>query len=422
MVDVYLNDKSRQAFIDRLPTLIFLYTLSVVGFFGNSLVLVVFLARFPPSSTRTFIMAMSISDLIMNVLGLPLGSLKFLFLYNFNNPSLCRAINGIQRLSAGTSGWILAFVALDRRHRVCAPFKSQLTPFFAWLLVLTSFCLGGLVAFPFIPIFGERRVPTGVANISGCRCEVDDRFVKTGYETAESVTTILSFVAVILIISASYAQIGWRIRKTARRLVQKPHSDSADANAATRTNGAQSDDVINSDYDENVPTEQKDGGIRKSLTQDPVDFSPNAHFFQTQNTVVITTTPSIFTKQADAKKVPRNGSPDGAANTFDYAKETAKPIWKSSLDNLNVTSDGLLQSSAVSSSCATLSSSVGLDDLPAHSEVTSPSACAQSKTVLKTENRGLAKVKAHGRSRTTLIMFVLTVLLVVNFLPYIIVL
>ena len=69
MVDFEALNVARM--MSLLPTIAYIVVLMVVGLVGNTVVLVVYYRRFKPSATRTYILAMSVCDLLANVLSLP---------------------------------------------------------------------------------------------------------------------------------------------------------------------------------------------------------------------------------------------------------------------------------------------------------------------------------------------------------------
>ena len=117
---------SEASFVNRLPVVLYLSLISVVGFVGNSVVLLVYWRRFKPCATRAFVLAMALCDMITNTLALPLQIVTVRYAYDIDSYWLCRSFFATSTLSTQASGCLLAAVAVDRYRRICRPFMKQL--------------------------------------------------------------------------------------------------------------------------------------------------------------------------------------------------------------------------------------------------------------------------------------------------------
>ena len=63
------------------PTLAYLVLLMVFGLVGNTLVFMVYYKKFKPSSTRTYILVLSVCDLANNCMAVPFDIFKTRFRY-----------------------------------------------------------------------------------------------------------------------------------------------------------------------------------------------------------------------------------------------------------------------------------------------------------------------------------------------------
>nr|KAG5707892.1 hypothetical protein BaRGS_031623 [Batillaria attramentaria] len=77
-----VSELSEESFRNRLPVVIYLLTLIVVGFFSNVIVILVYVFRSLPSATRAFVLGMAVCDLLTSVVGLPLQLATIRYAYD----------------------------------------------------------------------------------------------------------------------------------------------------------------------------------------------------------------------------------------------------------------------------------------------------------------------------------------------------
>ncbi|PVD22229.1 hypothetical protein C0Q70_18035 [Pomacea canaliculata] len=210
--------------LNLLPTVLVLVVIIVGGLLGNSLVFVVYLRQFRPSSTRVFVLAMSAYDLLTNVVTLPMMVvIVHRAFVNYDRWFCSTALACISFFSVCT-GWILCFVALDRQRRVCQPQKQQFSPRQAWLFVLLATGLSALVTFPFFHLKGVQRVRAPDADVTVSTCAVEDAYLGTPFYTVYKLSVALTFVAAVAMLVVCYVLIGrhvWLHTRKQRALRKK---------------------------------------------------------------------------------------------------------------------------------------------------------------------------------------------------------
>nr|KAG5698600.1 hypothetical protein BaRGS_027111 [Batillaria attramentaria] len=203
-----LNHKKAMA---RLPTIIYLVILMIVGVVGNSMVFFVYYRRFKPSATRTFVLAMSVFDLGSNIVAIPNEIYDLHVKYTFDNRGLCRVMRFSNMFLALVSGFILVAVALDRYRKICRPLHKQHS--LRRTTVSIVVCAGVSVALtiPFTVLNGRQTVDTGKGNITGFMCSTDDEFVHTKFPVIYNVILGLTLITTITTMIVSYARIAQQL-------------------------------------------------------------------------------------------------------------------------------------------------------------------------------------------------------------------
>nr|KAG5698595.1 hypothetical protein BaRGS_027106 [Batillaria attramentaria] len=218
-VDVhqYLRDKEDEAAMEILPALIYFGLLAVIGDVGNAVALVVYYKRFKPSSTRTYILTMSVLDILFSTFSLPGEILDLRFSLTFDQPWLCRVHRFNTVFLTVGSGFILVAVALDRRRKICHPFRQQLSARQVKLTVIGSAALAAAIAVPFSVLNGRHTVDTEMPGVKGAACSVDDLFLDTLFPLIYNLLLGVVFIFCITSMIVSYVQIGRKIVRHKRK-------------------------------------------------------------------------------------------------------------------------------------------------------------------------------------------------------------
>ena len=203
--------------LDLLPTLMLLGLLAFLGFVGNGVALYVYYTRFTPSSTRTYILAMSVFDMLFNAISMPGEILDLRFSLTYNTPWLCAMERFLTMFITLVAGFILVAVALDRRRKICCPFRPQVTARYVTLSVCGCVAVGLVLSVPFGVLNGRHTVQTDVPGVVGSACSVDDRFQGTRFPLVYNLVLVVVFLACTATMATSYVQIARKIVKHRRQ-------------------------------------------------------------------------------------------------------------------------------------------------------------------------------------------------------------
>nr|KAG5698599.1 hypothetical protein BaRGS_027110 [Batillaria attramentaria] len=199
--------------MDSLPTIIYLGIIMVVGIVGNSIVFLVYYRRFKPSATRTFVLAMSAFDLTTNIVSLPGEFYCIRYSYMFNNAGMCKWLRFNNSFLALLSGLVLVDVALDRYRKICRPLHKQYS--LRRTTVSIVVCAGVSVALtiPFTVLNGRQTVDTGVGNITGFMCSIDDAYVHSSFLMIYNLLMMVAFLTCVTMMIVCYARIACELSR-----------------------------------------------------------------------------------------------------------------------------------------------------------------------------------------------------------------
>ncbi|KAK7498869.1 hypothetical protein BaRGS_00009961, partial [Batillaria attramentaria] len=238
-----VSELSQESFRNRLPVVIYLLTLIAVGFFGNVLVILVYVFRFQPSATRSFVLGMAVCDLLTSVVGLPLQLVTIRYAYDTQSLWLCRGMFAAATLPTQSSGVILNVVAVDRYRRICTPHNRQISHMEAWKLVAASVIITSITFSCFIPLYGihTKEVP----GVTVSMCWLHDAYKDTIYPKLYNYVVFVVFYVGLSVMLVAYTFVGVRLwQQNQKRKVKPgvprasphPRRKSTRTRAASRTN------------------------------------------------------------------------------------------------------------------------------------------------------------------------------------------
>lgn len=203
------------------PTVVYIVVLMITGLLGNSLAVVVYSKRFKGSSTRTMTLGLSVAGLAANLVCFPqkLAELSLQQAFNFK---VCPTFNFIHSSLNLFSVGLLTVVALDRQRRVCLPSKRQLTDKQARVAVCACAVVAVFLSAPFFALSKEeQRIPvdddsrttdnTNASIVFSCSMYCDD--LKDHWQYLHFILIVVFIICSIVVITGSYILLARHIRK-----------------------------------------------------------------------------------------------------------------------------------------------------------------------------------------------------------------
>ncbi|KAH3803073.1 hypothetical protein DPMN_156773 [Dreissena polymorpha] len=174
-----LNDRYARAL---LPLTITFGFFMVFGFFGNLLIIVIFIKspEYKGNNFKVFVLTLAVIDLITSITLIPAEMVKHRYFFMFNNPLYCKFKCFLNVFGASSSCLALLVISVDRYRKVVQPFKMQMSP-----AIAVKILMGVAVMFPIcLAIPGTLMCginSTTIVNIYGSNttvylCESEKRF------------------------------------------------------------------------------------------------------------------------------------------------------------------------------------------------------------------------------------------------------
>ena len=200
-----------------IPTVIFIGTLAVIGFFGNLQVLIVSFLKYKKKCTYvTYVRALAVIDFLTCVLHIPLEIVDFMYPYDFFSSLSCKLYRFNNSFLSMTSSFILLAIAVDRYRHVCHPFHVQRTVSMARKFILLCVVAGAIFSSPLFVIYGKHKIEVDFDKFAE-ECFISDTYFHTAYPVVYLAFLNILVVLVAIFLIYAYASIGVAIRRQERR-------------------------------------------------------------------------------------------------------------------------------------------------------------------------------------------------------------
>lgn len=223
-----LEEYEYQQFLDEdLLVVSYLVLLSVVGTIGNGHALIVYYLRYKVSNHRTFVLWLSVVDLLACCLGIPFEIADLRYSYTFYAVAPCKIFRFLNHFVSVGSGLLLGVIALERYRKVCMPFKQQMDEKCAMKACIITVVFALLLSIPGFVFYGPSKKLTET-NLTGSDCTVLASYkngtvfwVYSGlFLLISTIIFIICVVAYVLVGRAMYKQMVFR--KSAQITGKKP--------------------------------------------------------------------------------------------------------------------------------------------------------------------------------------------------------
>ncbi|KAH3844848.1 hypothetical protein DPMN_087114 [Dreissena polymorpha] len=218
----------------------------VVGIIGNGLVIIVYKTRFRRSNHRYFILFVAVADFLACAIGMPFLIASLRLPYLMSSSAACKIVRCFHYFVNNSSGLLLVVIAIERFRKIVHPFKKQLSVRQTLFLCYAVFFISIAMAVPAPIVYKAVVVETGVANITGLQCYVDDRY-HNWFEIYQAILMVEALLS-IAIIAVLYSFI---VRKlcTNDQFMQAIKSMNSASSGSNRS-GNSRDDYSQDNYGE----------------------------------------------------------------------------------------------------------------------------------------------------------------------------
>ncbi|XP_048764305.2 C3a anaphylatoxin chemotactic receptor-like [Ostrea edulis] len=200
----------------RLPTVIFLVFLIIVGLIGNTVVIVAYSLKYPPSTFRLYILTLAVLDFLSCLIPMPLEVVDNAYPVMFYNEEFCKSGRFFGNVLKIGSAFVLVVMAAGRYKKICHPYSKPTPLLVARLLCAASIVLAIALSWPNAIIQGIKHVYLP-GNITGFDCSIDDVIRGTKYPFIYSTTLFVVYVIVFLLLTVLYSLVIFALQRHAKK-------------------------------------------------------------------------------------------------------------------------------------------------------------------------------------------------------------
>ena len=413
------------------PTLAYVVLLMVAGLVGNTLVFLVYYRRFKPSVTRTYILAMSVCDLITNALVLPADILTLGFAFAFTSSAMCKLTGWVTGFTSFLSACILVAVAVDRYRRVCRPTERQKSVKDTCVTLVLCAAFASVASAPLVVLLDSVPMAVDGSPVSDSMCVADEVNVKPVFLSLYSAFQGLGFVACVAIMVVSYGLIARQIRRHTRHVAAIRHA----ARPGQRRRRGQRGNSDVSAHETARETGDTEAGTRANRSE---QLLPCSH--QQERETFLTEQGTDSESEAACSSSGKATEESGCCSKIQEAEPGIEPDIQH--ENEHGADENASPDECSTGTAPTADSeSINLQAVPQENGMTAHQSPKESsseptrKDETKPKPATMKKAKPSAMkaksspitlrnipARTTVMMFVLTATFVVNYLPYLIVL
>ncbi|XP_076082458.1 uncharacterized protein LOC143053543 [Mytilus galloprovincialis] len=351
-----------------IPATVYLCIILVMGVIGNIIVLIVYGFRVRKTAYTILILILAALDLITCLFGVPYHILSVVHPLMFVWNGFCKSVSFILRLTTMSSVLVVNVIAYDRYRKICRPFQRQLSLTHIKIASFVVITVSVILSTPVLIMYGSTAGETDIANLTGTVCFISQEFSGTLFHQTYSGLIFLLFIVLLIFMISMYINVGRRILRL-RAFTHKPEI------SATETVLKESRDLNTM----NMPQQK----TQRNESETHISMAPKR---QHQD----------ICYHSSANSATLQDKPD-CDTTVDISNKDKDEITNELVDQ-NIQLD----------SCSSISKTTSIR---VESDFRIQNDSKYSNTNLETK-------KLKKRLRVTLMLFVITTVFIISFLPY----
>ncbi|XP_052792517.1 uncharacterized protein LOC128226602 [Mya arenaria] len=237
--NVTLTQLNNDLVLLHIPAIVIFTVLMVIGVVGNAAVLIVYIPS-ASSLQKVYILWLAVIDLVASGLGIPILLVSMYRPYQFPSEALCQSVRFMHVFLVCTAVFILVFIAVERQ-RTLGKLGPKTSIKRTNVICCIACFVGGGIAAPAVLVYGNRTVRTGVFNMTGTECFVQDHLDDDLLAKLYFVFQLLLTVICLGVLIVMYVKIGRRLKwhKTFRRASMRSFTSNESSPTCSLKNGRQ---------------------------------------------------------------------------------------------------------------------------------------------------------------------------------------
>ncbi|XP_078097459.1 gonadotropin-releasing hormone II receptor-like [Mustelus asterias] len=181
-----------------------------ISMFSNTAVLLSVIKKRRNSHIRILILSLTIADLMVTVLVMPLDAIWNITIQWYASDMACKALNFLKLFAMYASALVLVVISLDRHSAILNPFSFISASHRNKLMLSVAWIASMLLAAPQLFIFQVRQVD----GMNFTQCVTYGSFTEHWHETFYNMFTFITlYVTPLTVMLICYSRILWEISK-----------------------------------------------------------------------------------------------------------------------------------------------------------------------------------------------------------------
>ncbi|KAL8609433.1 hypothetical protein ACOMHN_006620 [Nucella lapillus] len=228
--DKLLQDINDHKAMMLLPAILLITIFLLMGLLSNPLAIYIYGWRWQSSSTKIFLFALAVIDLLNCMITIPTEIISMRNYYDFPSDALCKVSRFITYVLNNATVVIFLSIAIDRYIRICHPHKNAVSARRAKIACGIGLLVGLTVSWPALVLYEriEMQIPAKLnppVFVTGAMCLVHNAMEL--YSLAFFIYLCSAFFICVLILVILYTLIGRTILKRKRMSRQRKEATQA---------------------------------------------------------------------------------------------------------------------------------------------------------------------------------------------------
>ena len=207
---------NRKEVIKRAPILAIYVFIMSVGLIENCFVFYIYKVKFKQANARTYILYLALLDFLVCCVGIPYHTLDLTHIVTYYQAEVCRALSYFIGVVNIGSVFVLMVVAVDRYLKVCRPLKRQVVDFGDRKACAIAILSAIIISIPNAILYGKSSVEENADGLTfkGVECFLDDKYGTSTFAVVYIVLYILLFLICVITLIVLYTLIYRKIHKS----------------------------------------------------------------------------------------------------------------------------------------------------------------------------------------------------------------
>jgi hypothetical protein len=198
--------------IRRLPVVIFILILMIIGVFGNLHVLYIYYRKFNVSTYRISVLSLATIDIISCCVSMPFEIADELNPYIFKAEIACKIFRFLNTCLAMATALMLVVIASERYRRICKPYGNQMTEKQSRYWLIGVVCFAICASLPALYVYGRKTIDIPGETIKGSECTWSDSVEGKAIGYIYYAWGLLVIIVCMVLLVILYSLVGVHLR------------------------------------------------------------------------------------------------------------------------------------------------------------------------------------------------------------------